>query len=274
MSSRRPIVRPVVVEVAPDNAPSNLAPSSPPSPKAVRFAPTSDNRASRPLSSTEAWSLYYFEHHARHCPTCYQPLEVYRRGDRLCDVGHGLAQDVACHVYHRDGEIYSAKRDEESKLVRVEIPHGYSQLRSLLKAMEHGIRRSRHRTVPILSYDRSYPVSARRYSTSKDTTEPANVIIEPATSNRPHRRSSKHKSVRYSTVQVDHDDIEQVSAVKTAAPSTTATTTTSSSSRRGTLYEKDMQRKQKDYRVEIREPSSSDYRKERRKSHRDSGIWM
>lgn len=275
MSSRRPTVRPMVVEFTPDNAPSNLAPSSPPSPKAVRFAPTSDNRLSRPLTSTEAWSLYYFENHARQCSACIQPLEVYRRGDCLCETGHGLAQDVACHVYYRDGEIYSNKRDEDAKVVRVEIPHGYVQLRSLLKAMDHRIRRSRHRTVPILSYDRSYPVSARRYSSTNDgDNKPTNVIIEPAISNRPRHRSSKHSSVRYSTVEVDHDDIERVSGVKGSAPSTSTTTTTSSSSRRGSLYEKDMQRRQKDYHVEIREPSSSDYRKERRKSHRDSGIWI
>lgn len=257
-SSRRHSMRPVIVEVKPDSAPtSNIAPSSPASPKAVRFAPKSEDRASRPLSSTEAWSLYHFENHARHCPACYYPLEVYRRGEQLCPAGHGLAQDVAYHVYHLNGEVYSTTKDDNSKLVRVEVPHGYHHLRSLLRSMESRLRS--HRTAPVISYDRTYPVSARKSWTPE--TEPENVVLEPATSS---RRRSTHRPVRYSTVIVD-DDIEDVSAV-TSKPSTIA-----SKERRGTLYEKELQRKPKDYRVEIREPSDS--RKERRR-HRDSGVFF
>ncbi|KAK4635142.1 hypothetical protein CLAFUW4_01162 [Fulvia fulva] len=251
-SSRRHSVRPVIVEVKPDNAPtSNIAPSSPSLRKAVRFAPRSEDRASRPLTSTEAWSLYHFESHARHCPACYCPLEVYRRGEQLCPIGHGLAQDVALHCYHLNGEVYSTTKDSNSnKLVRVEVPHGYSQLRSLLRSMEHRLRS--HRATPLVSYDRSYPISARKSWTPE--TEPENVILETGTSS---RRRSTHRPVRYSTVVVVDNAIEDVSA------------TTSTKERRGTLYEKEMQRKPKDYRVEIREPSES--RKERRR-HRDSGV--
>lgn len=111
----------------------------------------------------------------------------------------------------------------------------------------------------MISYDRTYPVSARKSWTPE--TEPENVVLEPATSS---RRRSTHRPVRYSTVIVD-DDIEDVSAV-TSKPSTIA-----SKERRGTLYEKELQRKPKDYRVEIREPSDS--RKERRR-HRDSGVFF
>lgn len=254
MSSRRQSLRPVVVEVKPD-----IAGTSPPSPSAKRvsFAPKEDDKLSRPLTSTEAWSLYYFETHARHCSQCYNPLEVYRRGHRLCEVGHGLAQDVACHVYHQNGEIYSTRKDA-TKLVRVEIPHGYSHLRGLLRSMEREIRH-RRRTSPILSYDRSYPVSARKSWTpeAQPQPQPETVTIEPATSSS--RRRSIHRPVRYSTVVVDNaNDVEDVTAVRRE--------------RRGTLYE---QRKKQDYEVEIREPSEKrDKDRRLRKEKRDSGFWI
>ncbi|EME49341.1 hypothetical protein DOTSEDRAFT_68199 [Dothistroma septosporum NZE10] len=256
-SSRRHSMKPVIVEVKPDNPISNIAPASPSSPKAVRFAP--EDRASRQLTSTEAWSLYHFENHARHCSACYYPLEVYRRGEQLCPIGHGLAYDVACHVYHLNGDVYSTTKDSNSKLVRVEVPHGYSQTRSLLRSMEHKLRS--HRATPIVSYDRTYPISARKTWTPES--EPENVILESATSSS--RRRSVHRPVRYSTVVVADNDIEDVAAV-TSKPSTTYT-----KERRGTLYERELQRKPKDYRVEIRGPS--DTGKERRR-HRDSGVFF
>ena len=256
-------MRPVIVEVKPDAATSNIAPSSPASPKAVRFA--SEDRASRQLTSTEAWSLYHFENHARHCPACHDPLAVYRRREQLCPVGHGLAYDVACHVYHLNGDVYSTTKDSHSKLVRVEVPHGYAQTRSLLRSMDHRLRS--HRTPPIVSYDRSYPISARKSWTPES--EPEKAILESATSSSSSsRRPPMHRPVRYSTVVVDNDDIEDVSAI-TSTPSTTTSSLTRE--RRGTLYEKELQRKPKEYRVEIREPS--DARKERRRQ-RDSGVFF
>lgn len=252
--SRRHSVRPVVVEVRPDNAPpvdnAPSSPSSPSSPKAVRFSPTLD-LASRPLTTTEAWSLYHFENHARQCPQCYQPAEVYRRGETLCDAGRGLAHDVAYHVFHKDGDVYSTKKDD-SKLVRVEIPHDYKQLRSLLKAMDRGIRT--HRTVPIVSYDRSYPIPARR--SYEPSGEPETVIIEPASSTDYQSRRRSKKSAGYATVVIN-EDVTATTPVRSALPS--AAVPKKDQQRRGSLYEP---RKEKKYRVEIREPSE---RKERRR---------
>lgn len=251
-SSRRNSVRPVIVEVKPERRLSSHSPLTPPSPKAVRFAPRSNNAISRPLSTIEAWSLYHFENHARHCAACYNPLEVVQRGGQLCDAGHGLAQDVAYHVYHREGEFYSTSKDN-SKLVRIEIPPGYNQLRSLLKSMDRALR-SYPMSSPIISYDRTYPIAPRRFD---NQTERENVIVEPAISrSKFHSRKSKHKSTRYSTV-VLNDDVDDFSI---KAPS---------SSRRGTLYEQDMQRKKDGYRVEIREPRRRD-----REYGRRSDVWL
>ncbi|CAK3887234.1 Hypothetical predicted protein [Lecanosticta acicola] len=259
MSSRRQSLDPLVVKLLPNNRPSNIAPCSPPSPtpKRVSFAPKADDKLSRPLTSTEAWSLYYFENHARHCPDCYNPHEVYRRTGRLCEIGHGLAQDVACHVYHQGGEVYSTRKDD-SKLVRVEIPHGYAHLRGLLQSMAREIR---HRTTPILSYDKTYPVPARK-SWTPDS-QPEIVTVESAISSSPKRRSI-HRPVRYSTVVIDND-VEDVTAVRRPQPQPQQLPL----ERRGSLYE---QRKKQDYRVEIREPS--DKKDRRRRERRDSGFWM
>ncbi|EME89301.1 uncharacterized protein MYCFIDRAFT_210049 [Pseudocercospora fijiensis CIRAD86] len=260
MSSKRHSVRPVVVHVQPDNIPT---PSSPPSAtttaKTVRFAPSSNNGSSRPLTSIEAWSLYHFEIHARQCRDCYDPYDVYKKRRSLCEVGHGLASDVACHVYYQSGDIYSCSKGD-SELVRVEIPHGYDHTRLLLKAFDRKLRSHRNSAPLVHSYDRSYPVSARRYYPDGGKED---VLIEPASS-KPERKSSdrksRHKPLRYSTVVLQDDDTELVSGTKT-------------SERRGSLYEKDAQRKKQDYRVEIREPSTSE-RQRRRDDGRRNSVWL
>ena len=257
---------PVIVEVKPsDVGCSNIAPSSPPgSPtKKARFAHTDSgliSGVSRPLTPTEAWSLYHFETHARKCPECYDPLGVHLKGNRLCDNGHALAQDVAEHVYHRAGEVYSKKTDDH-KHVRVEIPPGYDQLRLLLQAIDRAVR-STSRTTPIISYDTNYPVSARRRESSPERRrryedEREEVIVEPASSQRRPQRKSSHKSKRYSTVVVN-DDVE-------AEPSRPKP-----DQRRGSLYDIDLQRQKKDkgYLVEIREPESKDRERERDRTER------
>lgn len=252
--------RPVnIVEIRP----SNIAPSSPPSsPKAVRFAPSRSGVVtgiSRELTCVEAWSLYHFEDHARACSTCHDPLDVYLSGGQLCDYGHALAQDVAEHVYHRAGEIYSRKKDKH-KHVRVELPPGYDQVRGLLKGMAHRIRQA---SGPVISYDRSYPVSPRPSPAEREPeyyegrTE---VTIEPADSRR-HKgsgRKSRHKSSPYKTTVVQEYDSEpEPSSSREAKPR----------ERRGSLYHSDRQRKEKDYHVETREPAWERRKKdERRKS--------
>jgi hypothetical protein len=101
---------------------SILSPSTPPSPKQVRFAPRSAELASRPLTPQEAWSLYHFETHARSCRLC--------SSHSLCSAGYALSQDVQVLVRQHGGEICSTRPDSEGKWIRVEIPHGYDRARS------------------------------------------------------------------------------------------------------------------------------------------------
>ncbi|TKA73739.1 hypothetical protein B0A55_05456 [Friedmanniomyces simplex] len=243
------------IEVRPDSATSksNIAPSSPGSPKAVRFAP-STKAEPRALLPIEAWSLYHFETHCRQCNECYGPSE----GRRLCPTGHGLAQDVAEHVYRLDGNVYSRKKDNH-KLVQVEISPDYTQVAQLLKSTERPSRTS-HRAAPVISYDRTYPVPARRTTPEEnyDYEEGTRVTMEPARSKTQSR--SKHKSTRYKTVIVEEDD----------AP---AARTPVSKERRGSLYYDDMARQRKEaYEVEIRQPDRKERRREREPPK--SGFWL
>ena len=269
VSRGKQYVTPTIVEVKPSNVGSNIAPSSPPpSPKAVRFAPSSSDvvtGVSRQLTPPEAWSLYYFESHARQCHECQDPLRVHLKGGRLCDTGHALAQDVAIHVYHHAGEVYSREKDDH-KLVRVELPPGYDQVRGLLKSMDRYIRSS-NRTRPIISYDSNYPVSARRRSSPerpRTRDEPASVIVEPTSSQRPQRtKSTKSKTKPSGYKTVVQDDVQ---------PEPEPLRRPTRDQRRGSLYEDDLKRERKDkgYRVEIREPERE--RERRKKEHRKSGY--
>ncbi|KAK5167003.1 uncharacterized protein LTR77_007732 [Saxophila tyrrhenica] len=287
-SQGRQTATPVIVEVRPSNVgSSNVAPATPPeSPntKKARFASTVVNGTSRPLTPTEAWSLYHFETHAQKCADCHDPARALAKGQRLCDAGHALARDVAEHVYHQSGEIYS-KGEDDHKPVRVEIHPGYKHARSLLQAIDRALR-SRSRKVPIVSYDRSYPVSPRRRS-SPDRREERRedrreekredrrererkyendkyekVTVEPASS--VSRRKSSHKSKRYSTVVVD-DDVE-VTSSRQPEPKPQP----KSESRKGSLYDAEIQRQKRDkgYVVEIREPSSRGREREREREER------
>ena len=215
--------------------------------------------------------MWHFETHARQCQDCYSPLEVHRRGKRLCDTGHALAQDVAEHVYHKAGEVYS-KASDNHKLVRVELPANYTQTKDLLRAIDRALK-STSRTVPVISYDPSYPVTRRRSPSPErrrrysDAGQKEAVYIEPANAERDRRprRRLTHKSKRYSTVALN-DDVE---AELARQPERKVDT------RRGSLYDTDIERLRKDkgYEVEICKPErrrdrSPDRRRERERDGR------
>ena len=219
-----------------------------PQTKKVQFRSPDIESYSRPLSSTEAWSLWHFETHAHQCPECYNPLKIHQEGRRLCDTGHALAQDVAEHVYHHAGEIYS-KTTDDHKLVRVELLPNYGQTRCLLQAIDRALR-STSRTTPVITYDPTYPVTRRRSpsperrSRYRDENQKEAVYIE--------RNVSERKPPR--TVVFEAASCEK-----------------KPDARRGSLYNTDIQRLKKDkgYVVEIREPGSWD-RKRRRQRGRDT----
>ncbi|KAM3415391.1 hypothetical protein BST61_g8917 [Cercospora zeina] len=248
MSSRRTVPRPVGVEAQPDAVPAaaaaNVAPTSPATPpKSVRFAPT--HASSRPLSTVEAWSLYNFELHALSCPTCVRP-----KVSRLCDTGYALSKDVACHIFSRDAHVYAVKKEGTGR-VRVEIPHGYSQLRHLLRSTERALRKHTVSAPATTDCTRVYPISSMRRTYQPD------MLVEPASSDPTHRR--KHRP-RYSTV-VANDGREHVSIRPMPVAST---------DRRGTLYEREAQRRKDNVRIEVREPDVNDL--DRR--YRRHSIWL
>jgi hypothetical protein len=196
---------------------------------------------SRPVNPDESWKAYDFEVHAANCVYCRDPYEVHRNHEQLCEIGHRLAQDVAALLYNRaDGKTYSTV-EENNKLVRIEMPATYVQVRDLLKAIERSLRH-RSRT-PFVSQDRSYYVAERRPMRTRS------VKIEQA---------PKVKSRPRSGEIVDW-------------PSQKKATVTTEANKRGSLYEQDLaaqRRNAKDYKVEIREPSFRDVR-----SHRLSGYY-
>nr|POF17900.1 hypothetical protein CFP56_13312 [Quercus suber] len=253
-------VRPVVVEVKPSNlkAKSHFAPPSPGSPKAVRFAEAASVRqVPRRLSTVESWSCYHFETHARTCAQCYNPLDVHRRGDRLCALGQDLAQDVAEHFYYQDGQVYSTQHDHQKHL-HVELDEGHEQVQQLLRSKARA-RRSTHRTVPIISYEPADDV--RPPPRVAD-----DVYLEPGTS----RRKSGHRSSRYNTIveQPRHHSTDAHEDERAHAP---APTSSSTNERRGSLYVHDLHRQRREaYKVEIRKPADEERRRTRRRRHDDA----
>jgi hypothetical protein len=191
---------------------------------------------SRPVNTSESWAAYYFETHARKCDHCHKAYEVHRNHQRLCDEGHRLAQDVAHYIYNKnDGATYSTV-EEDNKLVRVEVPAGYVEVASLLRAIERSLRhRSRK---PFVSMDRSYYVAPR--------TAPASPQRSTEVVDWPQHTTSKPKR-----------PLAEISNTP--------------SSKRGSLYEEDLakqRRAAKHYAVEVREPSPRDTRE-----HRSSGYY-
>ncbi|TID20674.1 hypothetical protein E2P81_ATG05303 [Venturia nashicola] len=198
----------------------------------VDFAHSLVTGISRPVNNEEHWILYYFEAHAAQCRACEHPLQVSRSGRQLCNKGHQLATDVAELIFrHKDGKVYSHVKDCEQE-VRVEIPHGYEQTLSLLKAIQRASKKKErflHK-----SHDRHYSVGSRiptdqktkRESRdlprSKEETKPSpqpqfeTVVVKPLSPWRPQRRefeplpeSSKDRSKRGSLYGMDMGELEK-----------------------------------------------------------------
>jgi hypothetical protein len=214
---------------------------------------------SRPVNTAESWAAYDFEMHARKCAYCKDPYEVHRSHGQLCDVGHRLAQDVAHFIYNRaDGLTYSTV-EEDHKLVRVEIPASYDEVRGLLKAIERSLR---HRSrIPFVSQDRTYHIAARIPAPQRTKS----VKVEQASKikSKPRPRSG--------------EIVDWPSSPTVAAPKTKVTVpalaeiNSSINIKRGSLYESDVAEQRRNaqrYSVEVREPSVRDLRE-----HRLSGYY-
>ncbi|KAF2790523.1 hypothetical protein K505DRAFT_250993 [Melanomma pulvis-pyrius CBS 109.77] len=226
--------------------------------RSVGFMKDPVSAVSRPVNTAESWAAYDFEMHARKCAYCHNPYEVHRAHDQLCDVGHRLAQDVAHFIYNRaDGLTYSAV-EEDHKLVRVEIPASYDEVRGLLKAIERSLRH-RSRT-PFVSQDRTYYVAARIPAPQRTRSVKIEQVSKPKSKPRP--RSGEI---------VDWPTTPKAAPKPKAAVPVLAEINSSLNIKRGSLYEQDVaaeRRNAQRYSVEVREPSVRDIR-----NHRLSGYY-
>ncbi|PVI02816.1 hypothetical protein DM02DRAFT_640980 [Periconia macrospinosa] len=201
--------------------------------RVVGFHKDPVTHVSRPVTTAESWAAYDFELHAQKCAYCHDPYEVHRNHESLCERGEKLAQEVAAFLYNQAGETYSTT-EEDNKLVRVEIPSGYVQVRGLLKAIERSLRR-RSRS-PFISMDKNYYVAARVPTRSRS------VKIE---------QPSKGKSRPRSGEIVDWPGEETRGNKAISAPH----------SKRGSLYDQDLATQRRNatrYHIEVREPSRRD----------------
>jgi len=204
---------------------------------------------SRPVTSEEHWSLYYFEAHAVQCDACKDPLKVSKEGRQLCDEGHRLAIDVAGFLIFRHKEIYSRVR-EGQKEVRVEVPHDYSQTLSLLEAINRATRAGDKFPMKPRSHDRKYliesrlPVESSKRDRKNDDRSPSPRHHYDTITREPKSPKPRHRE-RESTYDLVAD------------------------SKRGSLYGLDMGELEKAerrdqqlrYNVEVREPTSKTSRR-------------
>ena len=171
-------------------------------PSAVRqvgFAPVP--AYSRLPRDDELYVMKAFARHASHCAICARPYEVHRSGGTLCSKGHQRALDVAQYIYAKGGQSFSLIDREGNSRVQVEIPTNMEPVRSLLKAMERGLRL--RRKVQPASYDENYYIPARTLPTelrpSGSLKEPRYIrkpsleTAEPPPSLQQHRREKSFK---------------------------------------------------------------------------------
>ena len=158
----------------------------------ISFNPTP--AYSRLPHDDEAYVMKAFARHASHCTSCAEPYEVHKRGGTLCPKGHQRALDVAQYVYNKGGKAYSLVDREGSQRVQIEIPAGCESVRSLLKAMERGLRIMKR--APSVSYDKTYYVPARPVPQRNSRyVKPRLETAEPPTSYSPPRRSDSRRYI-------------------------------------------------------------------------------
>ncbi|KAL8867712.1 MAG: hypothetical protein Q9174_005483, partial [Haloplaca sp. 1 TL-2023] len=139
----------------------------------VGFAPIP--AYSRLPRDDELYVMKAFARHAGHCQSCARPYEVHRNGGTLCSKGHQRALDVAQYIYNKGGQCFSLLDRDGNNRVQVEIPANCEAVRSLLKAMERGLRL--RRKVQKTSYDRTYDIPPRRHAhDSDDSSSPSREL--------------------------------------------------------------------------------------------------
>ncbi|KAL9600257.1 MAG: hypothetical protein Q9219_003301 [cf. Caloplaca sp. 3 TL-2023] len=184
----------------------------------VDFAPIP--AYSRLPRDDELYVMKAFARHASHCSTCARPYEVHRHGGTLCSKGHQRALDVAQYIYNQGGQSFSAIERDGDNGIQVEIPADCEAVRSLLKAMERGLRL--RRKVQPVSYDETYPIPPRKLPADY---RPQNPLREPRYIRKPSLETAEPPP-----------RVQQHRREKS-----------SSSFGRGSLYEEDMRERQRRY---------------------------
>ncbi|KAG9522302.1 hypothetical protein KCV07_g3102, partial [Aureobasidium melanogenum] len=170
-----------------------VQPSSPPSPKEVRFSDTSSivTGFSRPLTSEEAWLLFDFETHSRACHQCISPYKRWQAGAPLCHKGNHLSKRIAETIYMQKGKVFE-RYTRFRRPSQVEIPHTYTYLREQLRVLEESaaIRHARRQEEEQRPRVRVHNDS-NRHNDEPHRSSSAEVVIEAA------RRDNHHRRDRY-----------------------------------------------------------------------------
>ncbi|CAN9266188.1 unnamed protein product [Alternaria alternata] len=124
-----------------------------------------------------------------------------------------------------DGEIYSTS-EEDKKLVRLELPAGYVEVQSLVKAVERSIRhnsresstgmdRSYHVSprTDLVSTIRSHPIKVEQESTNKRSSQSRDgeIVDWPSTPSHERDLSKRRLSVEYCDVYTSEEKLSDVS---------------------------------------------------------------
>lgn len=136
--------------------------------------------------------------------------------------------------------------------MRVEVPHGYDSVKVLLGGER--ARKEKKKRIPIVSYDIH---DEPRPSRKKDTRD---VFVEPARTSRDEERRSRQKPQRYETVEVTPESTERDRKYEKGGP----VQELPERPKRGSLYESDMRRPRREYRIEERVPEKRERREEGR----------
>ena len=136
--------------------------------------------------------------------------------------------DIVNHRYiymKPDGEIYSTS-EEDKKLVRLELPAGYVEVQSLVKAVERSIRhnsresstgmdRSYHVSprTDLVSTIRSHPIKVEQESTNKRSSQSRDgeIVDWPSTPSHERDLSKRRLSVEYCDVYTSEEKLSDVS---------------------------------------------------------------
>lgn len=100
---------------------------------------TSANSGDRFPTDDEQTTMSAFEDHARGCPSCHDPFEVFQRGGALCKVGQMLARSLSDRLYST-GNGFRAWSGSQAN-VSIDTPGDYTQVSGVLRAMEMVLRR-------------------------------------------------------------------------------------------------------------------------------------